>query len=82
MPIPKNILAVKRPKNTIAVAYGKNKDHYAIRQRVGCRYENGRYLPVNGPTIGYIIDYQYVPIDDAEPSSICRHEGLGQCCPV
>ena len=70
MPIPKDILAVKRPKNTIVVAYGKNKDHYAVRQRVGCRYENGRHLPVNGPTIGHIIDYQYVPIDDAGPSNI------------
>ena len=40
MPIPKDILAVKRPKNTIVIAYGKNKDHYAVWQRVGCRYEN------------------------------------------
>ena len=70
MPIPKEILAVKRPKNTIVVAYGKNKDRYAVRQRVGCRYENGRHLPVNGPTIGHIIDYQYVPISDAESSGI------------
>ena len=70
MPIPKEILAVERPKNTIVVAYGKNKDLYAVRQRVGCRNDNGRHLPINGPTIGHIVDYKYVPIDDAKPSNI------------
>ena len=70
MPIPKEILAVERPKNTVVVAYGKNKDLYAVRQRVGCRNDNGRHLPINGPTIGHIVDYKYVPIDDAVPSNI------------
>lgn len=70
MPIPKEILAVERPKNTIVVAYGKNKDLYAVRQRVGCRNDNGRHLPINGPTIGHIVNYKYVPIDDVEPSNI------------
>lgn len=70
MPIPKEILAVSRPKNTVVIAYGKNKDLYAVRQRVGCRNDNGRHLPVNGPTIGHIVDFQYVPVSDAEPSNI------------
>ena len=70
MAIPKEILAVERPKNTIVVAYGKNKDLYAVRQRIGCKNVNGRHLPVNGPTVGHIVDYCYVPIDDASPSDI------------
>ena len=53
MPIPKDILNVKRPKNTVVICYGKNKDHYAVRQRVGCEYKDGRHLPKNGPTIGH-----------------------------
>lgn len=65
MPIPKNILAVERPKNTIVIAYGKNKDRYAVRQRIGCRNVNGRHIPVNGPTIGHIIDGEYIPKIDA-----------------
>lgn len=64
MPIPKEILAVERPRNTVVIAYGKNRDRYAVRQRVGCRNEGGRHLPVNGPTIGHIIDGTYVPIRD------------------
>lgn len=70
MAIPKEILAVERPKNTIVVAYGKNKALYAVRQRIGCRNVNGRHLPVNGPTVGHIVDYCYVPIDEAGPSDI------------
>jgi len=39
MPIPQHILDVDRPKNTIVIAYGKNKDRYAVRERVGCKYD-------------------------------------------
>lgn len=69
MPIPKHILAVQRPKNTIVYAYGKNKDKFAVRQRIGCKNVDGRHIPVNGPTIGHIIDGQYVPIDLQPPIS-------------
>lgn len=62
MPIPQNILDVERPKNSIVVAYGKNKDHYAVRECVGCKYDKGRRIPVNGSTIGHIINNVYVPI--------------------
>ena len=68
MPIPAHILAVERPVNTIVIAYGKNKDHYAVRQRIGCKYVNGRNLPVNGPTIGHIIDGKYVAIEHTDVS--------------
>ena len=61
MPIPKEILDVERPVNTVVICYGKNKDLYAVRERVGCRYDNGRRVPVNGATIGHIIDGKYVP---------------------
>ena len=53
MPIPQDILSVPRPKNSIVIAYGKDKSLYAVRQRIGCRRENGRNLPINGPTIGF-----------------------------
>ncbi len=70
MPIPKEVLSVNRPKNTVVIAYGKNKDLYAVRQRVGCRNDNGRHLPVNGPTIGHIVDLNYVPLDSTVPVDV------------
>ena len=70
MPIPKAILAVKRPTNTVVIAYGKDKNLYAVRQRIGCKNDNGRHLPVNGPTIGHIVDGQYVPIELTVPAGI------------
>ena len=70
MPIPQDILSVPRPKNTVVIAYGKDKSLYAVRQRIGCRNDNGRHLPVNGPTIGHIIDGVYVPIDNEAPDSV------------
>lgn len=70
MPIPKDILAVARPKNTVVIAYGKGKNLYAVRQRIGCRNDNGRHLPINGPTIGHIIDGVYVPTDNETPAVV------------
>lgn len=70
MAIDKNILKIERPKNTIIRPYGKNKDKYAVKQRIGCKYINGRRLPVTGPTIGHIIDNQYVPIQNNQPNRI------------
>ncbi len=69
MPIPKDILEVKRPKNTIVMAYGKNKDKYAVKQRIGCKRQNGRNIPVNGPTIGHIENHVYVPCKRLEKDS-------------
>ena len=62
MPIPKEILGVKRPTNTVVIAYGSNRDRYAVRQRIGCKYIEGRHVPVNGPTIGHIEGGRFVPI--------------------
>lgn len=70
MPIPQEILSVPRPKNTVVIAYGKDKSLYAVRQRIGCRNDNGRHLPVNGPTIGHIVDGVYVPIDTNHPAPV------------
>ncbi len=70
IPIPQNILSISRPRNTVVIAYGKNKSLYAVRQRIGCRNDNGRHLPVNGPTTGHIIDGEFVSINKEDPSSI------------
>ena len=63
MPIPQDIRNVPRPKNTIVIAYGKNKNLYAVRKRIGCKYVDGRRVPVNGETIGHIVNGEYIPID-------------------
>jgi hypothetical protein len=70
MPIPQNILAVERPVNTVVISYGKNNNLYAVRQRIGCKYVDGRRIPVNGPTIGHIVDDLYIPIDAAAPQNV------------
>lgn len=70
MPIPKEILSVKRPVNTVVIAYGKDKRLFAVRQRVGCRNDNGRHLPANGPTIGHIEDGRYVPLAAGSPARV------------
>ena len=70
MPIPKEVLAVARPKNTVVIAYGKDKNLYSVHQRIGCRNDNGRHLSINGPTIGHVVDLKYIPINDAEPVDI------------
>ncbi|MDX9810595.1 MAG: hypothetical protein RBT04_10640, partial [Sphaerochaetaceae bacterium] len=72
MPIPKEILAVERPRNSIVIVYGKNRDRYAVRARVGCRSDGSRRIPVNGPTIGHIIDGRYVPLEERSPSPVSR----------
>ena len=41
MPIPQDILDVARPKNTVVIAYGRDKSLYAVRQRVGCKNVGG-----------------------------------------
>lgn len=70
MPIPQDILAVKRPINTIVMAYGKNKDKYAVKQRIGCKRKNGKNIPINGPTIGHIENHLYVPCKKFEKNEV------------
>jgi len=62
--VPKEIRDVDRPVNTVVVAYGKNKDKWAVRQRFGCKSVNGRKIPIEGPIIGHIVNMKYVPITD------------------
>lgn len=69
MPIPEEIRKVPRPVNTIVIAYGKNKDRYAVRQRVGCKYVDGKRKPVNGPTIGHIVDGRFIPLPEKAPEN-------------
>jgi hypothetical protein len=71
MPIPQHILNVERPRNSIVICYGKNKDRYAVRERIGCKYINGRHVPVNGHTIGHIVDGKYVPNKPIPAVSMC-----------
>ncbi len=70
MPIPSEILAVERPTNTVVIAYGKDKSRFAVRKRIGCKYIDGKRKPVNGPTIGHIIDGRYVPIPEDAPADV------------
>ena len=55
MPIPKDILAVARPKNTFVVVYGKNKNLYAVRERLGCKYKEGRRVPEMAGPLGILL---------------------------
>ena len=60
--ISKDILKIARPKNTIVQKTG-NPDVYMVIERIGCKYKDGRRLPVNGSVIGHIIDGKYVGKD-------------------
>jgi hypothetical protein len=73
MPVPKEILAVERPKNTVVVMYGKTKNLFAVRERVGCSYDHGRRIPINGKTVGHIIDGKYVS-KDAVPTPVSQSQ--------
>lgn len=68
MSVPKEILAVERPMNI--VVYVTSTGNYGVKKRVGCRYVNGRNVPVNDPTVGHIIDGKYVPIVKKDASSL------------
>lgn len=57
--IDENIKKIQRPKNTILKAT-KEPNVYMVIERIGCRYDHGRRLPVNGKVIGHIIDGVYV----------------------
>lgn len=70
MPIPREILDVKRPTNTVVIRYGRDKNLYAVRQRIGCKNVNGRHVPINGPTIGHIVDGRYIPNPTEEPDDV------------
>ena len=56
MPIPAEILAVERPKNT---RVKKSGDRYLVIKRT-CKYVDGRNVPVELGTIGEIVNGSYV----------------------
>jgi len=58
MAIPKEILAVPRPKSTVVK---KSFDRYLVIKRT-CKRVNGKPRPVDLGTIGEIIDGKYVEI--------------------
>ena len=64
MSVPEEIRKVSRPKNTIVFAYGKNKDLYGVKLRIGCVRKDGKNIPVDGPVIGHIVSGTYIPLDD------------------
>lgn len=63
MGVPEEIRRVDRPEGTVVYAYGKNKDRYGVKRREFVR-ENGRVVQRDGPTIGYIVDGRFEPVDD------------------
>ena len=56
MPIPPEILAVARPKNTIV---RKSGDRYLVVKRT-CKRKDGRNIPVDLGTVGQIVNGAYV----------------------
>lgn len=64
MPVLQEILNVERPKNSVVMVYGKNKNLYSVRARIGCKRVNGRNIPINGPVIGHIVDKKFVPVKE------------------
>ncbi len=67
MPIPAEILAVERPRNT---RVKKSGDRYLVIKRT-CKRVDGRNIPVELGTIGEIIDGKYVAKrDEPKPKGI------------
>ncbi len=71
MTVPEAIRNVERPPNTVVIPYGKNKDRYAVKARIGCDRVEGKRnpRPKTGPTVGHIVPsdggekWKYVPKD-------------------
>ena len=65
MAVPEEIRKVERPKNTIVVKRGNGPRMYAVVERVGCRRVGNRNVPVNGRTVGYIMQGVFVAYSDS-----------------
>jgi len=67
MAVPAEIRAVPRPVNTIVDDSGKDSPkRYSVRQRASSKYiPGGNPQPRNGKVIGHIINYKYVPLQEA-----------------
>lgn len=73
--VPEYIRQIERPKNTIVQAT-KHDNIFLVIERIGCRYDKGRRLPVNGSVIGHIIDGRYVSKDKTRKRLSLRSEHL------
>ncbi|MCR5403568.1 MAG: transposase [Butyrivibrio sp.] len=84
MPVPEDIRKVERPTNTIVQDSGKDgPKRYIVRERNGSRYiPGGNPQPINGKTVGYIIDHKYIPICEKTASSEPSMLSYGACALV
>ncbi|MEA5106066.1 MAG: transposase [Sphaerochaeta associata] len=65
MAIPEAVRKVERPRNTIVVRRGNGPLMYAVVERIGCRRIGDSNVPLNGYTVGHIIQGAFVPSSDA-----------------
>ena len=63
--VPEHIRKIPRPKNTVVLP-SKTGNSYPVLKRIGCKYDNGRRLPISGKVIGHIIDCVYVEKDSTK----------------
>ena len=63
MSVPEDIRKVKRPSNTVVIKTADKGNHmYAVRERKSVKYvQGGNPQPINGKTIGHIINHKFVP---------------------
>ena len=71
--VPESIRKIKRPLNTIVQA-AKNPNVYMTIKRIGCKYVDGRRIPVNGPVTGHIIDGKYIEKQASKKKRMCQDE--------
>lgn len=76
MGVPESIRRVPGPKNTVVTDSGRDGPfRYAVRERKGSVYSEGKSRPVNGKVIGHITGGIYVPLVaplKAEPQVLSR----------
>ena len=65
MAIPEAIRKIERPRNTIVVKRGNGPLMYAVVERVGCNRVGDCNVPVNGYTVGHIIQGAFVAYSDS-----------------
>ncbi|MDY0289197.1 MAG: transposase [Sphaerochaeta sp.] len=65
MAIPEAVRKVQRPKNTIVVRRGNGPLMYAVVERIGCKRVGESNVPVNGYTVGHIIQGAFIPYVEA-----------------
>jgi hypothetical protein len=70
MAIPEEIRKVERPVNSVVVDHGGGPLRYAVIERVGCKRINGRNIPIDGRTIGHIVEGSFVAILDEVASRV------------